>query len=112
MLDINDLTIKQIKEIQQMTSCCSSEEGCPWVLGKNYFIRTVTIHLIGKLCFVSDKELLLKDASWVADRGRFHDALKTGELNEVEPFVNNVIVNRGSVIDATVWGHCLPTEQK
>ena len=82
----------------------------PWKLQKKYFIRTVTMHLIGKLKFVSDKELVLSSASWVADSGKFHNALKNGKLEEVEPFVNDVIVNRASIIDATVWDHDLPKE--
>ncbi len=82
----------------------------PWKLQKKYFIRTVTMHLVGKLKFVSDKELVLSSASWVADSGKFHNALKNGKLEEVEPFVNDVIVNRASIIDATVWDHDLPKE--
>lgn len=84
----------------------------PWEVGKNYFIRTVTMHLVGRLIAATDKELILSNASWVANSGRFYDALKGGGLDEVEPFVNDVIVNRASVIDATVWDHALPENQK
>lgn len=83
-----------------------------WKVGKSYFIRTVTMHLIGKLEVVNSTELLLKNAVWVADSGRFHDALKKGTLSEVEPFVTDVIVNRTSIIDACEWIHDLPKEQK
>lgn len=86
--------------------------SCFWEIGKNYFIRTVTMHMVGKLIAISDKEILLENASWVADSGRFHDAMRDGTLDEVEPFVNDIIVNRTAVIDATVWNHALPTEQK
>lgn len=92
----------------------SSEENSPtdkvWTVGKKYFIRTVTMHTVGELILVTDKELVLKNASWVADSGRFNNALKTGELEEVEPFVNDVIVNRSSLIDATIWDHDLPNQ--
>lgn len=84
----------------------------PWKLNKYYFIRTVTMHLVGQLIEIFDKELVLKDASWVADSGRFHDALKNGSLEEVEPFLNEVILGRDTVIDATIWTHALPREQK
>lgn len=83
-----------------------------WHVGRKYFIRTVTMYLVGKLTKVTDKEMLLEDASWVADTGRFHDALKTGNFSEIEPFINDVIVNRNSVIDATEWRFDLPTKQK
>ncbi len=106
MLDINSMTLGQPKEIQ------NKEEKCPWELGKAYFIRTVTMHLIGELIFISDKELVLKNASWIADSGRFHDALKNGELNEIEPFIEDVIVNRTAIIDATKWLHLIPRLQK
>jgi hypothetical protein len=87
-------------------------EGSPWIVGEPYFIRTVTMHLVGRLVAVYDQELLLEDASWVADSGRWHDALITGKLNEVEPFPAAVVVGRGSIVDATVWSHALPTSQK
>lgn len=84
----------------------------PWKVGDNYFIRTVTMYLVGELVRIDDKELVLKNASWIPDSGRFHDALKTGTFNEIEPFVNDVIVNRNSIIDATTFTHKLPTTQK
>ena len=110
MIDIENLTLKEIKQISSLIS--NQENNCPWQLGKSYFIRTVTMHLIGKLCFISNKELVLKDASWIADSGRFHDALKNGGLNEVEPFLDDVIINRESIVDATLWKHLLPNGQK
>lgn len=87
-------------------------EKHPYVIGIAYFIRTVTMHLIGKLEWVGSQELVLSNASWIADSGRFHDALKTGKLSEVEPFVDNIIVGRGSIVDATEWLHDMPKEQK
>jgi hypothetical protein len=113
MLDINKLTFGEIKEIQSLLNPISiSNNDSHWKIGKPYFIRTVTMHLIGKLKLVTDKELVLSDASWIADSGRFHDALKTGELSEVEPFINEVIVGRGPIVDATEWLHLLPNTQK
>lgn len=56
---------------------------------------------LGRLVAVGEHELVLEDASWIADTGRFSDALKTCEFNEVEPFPDGrVIIGRGSVIDA------------
>jgi len=79
-----------------------------FIIGRNYFIRTVTYHIVGKLIDIYKKELVLTSASWIADSGRFNNALKNGIFNEVEPFVNNVIVNRSGIIDATEWNHELP----
>lgn len=80
--------------------------------GRQYLIRTVTHYHIGKLSAITESDLVLKHASWVADTGRFYDALKNGELSEVEPFVGKVIVSRAAIIDATEWTHKLPKAQK
>lgn len=112
-IDIESLTIKEIKHIQSLLKG-PSENSHPYKVGKNYFIRTVTHHLTGELIKVTAKELVLLNAAWIADDGRFHDALKTGKLNEVEPFppTLEVIVGRGALIDCVEWTHKLPTEQK
>jgi len=81
-------------------------------VGKKYFIRTVTMAHTGLLEGINDKELLLSSAAWIADTGRFHDALKTGVFDEIEPFVNPIIVNRDAIIDATVFDFELPMIQK
>ena len=110
-MNIDDLTVKEIKHIQSLLKG-PSEPSHPYEVGKNYFIRTVTHHLTGKLMKVTSKELVLDDAAWIADDGRFHDALKTGKLNEVEPFPGSIIVGRGALIDACIWSHELPRVQK
>ena len=105
-MNIDELTIGQAKELSQMFSNCEAKketiDNGPWEVGKKYFIRTVTMHLTGELISVSDKELVLKDGAWIADSGRFNEAIRDIEkCKEVEPFENNVIVGRGSIIDAT-----------
>ncbi len=110
-MNIDDLTLGQIKQIQQM---CGSGRNAgaahPWQIGKPYLIRTVTHFILGVLVGVYDQELELSDASWVADMGRFAEALKTGKLVEVEPYPDgvNAIVGRGAVIDSGVWLHDVP----
>lgn len=83
-----------------------------WQIRKNYVIRTVTMIQVGTLVKVTPDELVLKNAAWVADTGRWHNFLKSGSVNEVEPFVDDVIVGRHSIIDATLWKHELLTKQK
>ena len=83
----------------------TSSYGCDlWEVGKNYFIRTVTHHLTGRLIAVTNHELWLEDAAWIADDGRFSQAIETGIFEEVEPFPTGrkVAVGRASLIDATV----------
>ena len=88
-------------------------EGEFMELGKSYYIRIVTHHYTGRLVAINDKELLLEDASWVADSGRWASALETGKLEEVEPYPKGVRVgvNRGAICDYSEWIHDLPLEQ-
>lgn len=83
----------------------------PFVRGESYFIRTATYHSVGKVKQIKGKFLVLEKASWVADSGRFMNAIKEGELNEVEP-VGDMVLNTDAIIDAFPWIHKLPTEQK
>ena len=81
------------------------------LVGNKFFFRTVTYHLIGKVTKKIGNILELKDASWVADSGRFMNAIKEGKLNEVEP-VGTAYLNLETVTDFFPWVHNLPTEQK
>ena len=111
-------TIEDIRKAKELVSLLgvgqTNECGdSPWEVGKYYLIRTVTMIDTGKLIAVTDKELVLEEAAWIADTGRFADAL-TGskEFNEVEPFPNGkVIIGRGAIIDAVQITN-LPREQK
>lgn len=79
--------------------------------GKKVFIRTVTYHLVGKVEKIVDGFIKLSGASWIADSGRFSQAIKEGTLNEVEP-VEEALVSLGSIVDIFPWNHELPTKQK
>ena len=118
-MNINDMTILQLKEHLQQANeirvalnmqpekqaTGSAVDDSHWVVGDAYFIRTVTHHLVGKLENVTAQELVLSGAAWVADDGRFSEAVAKGTVNEVEPYPDDalVIVGRGSLIDATKW---------
>ena len=78
----------------------------PWAewVGQNVLIRTVTMIQVGHLDAVSPDTLVLSDAAWVADTGRFNEALTSGDVGECEPFPDGrVLVGRGAVIDACLW---------
>jgi hypothetical protein len=81
------------------------------LIGEKFFIRTVTYHLVGKLTKIIGNLWQLEDASWVADSGRFMNAIKNGSLDEVEP-VGDAFVNSNSIVDIFPWKHDLPKEQK
>jgi len=87
-------------------------EFSPFVIGKDYLIRTVTMIYTGRLVALTASDFVLDDAAWIADTGRFADALAKGSLSEVEPYPGRVVVSRASYVDASVWKHPLPRQQK
>jgi len=103
-MDINDLTIGEAKALAAMFGKCETvRDDSHWEIGKTYLIRTVTMIDTGKLVAVTPQELVLEDAAWIADTGRFADAVKKCEFNEVEPFPDGrVIIGRGALIDAVL----------
>ena len=101
-MNINDLTLGQLKEISALQLGGQLSMINIWEVGENYLVRTVTMAISGKLKVVGPQELVFSDAAWIADIGRFSEALiDQDKFNEVEPFQNDVIVGRGSIIDAT-----------
>lgn len=85
----------------------------PLRVGNNVLIRTVTHYHTGHIEEITDTEVVLSSAAWVADMARFYTALSTGELLEVEPFADVIVsVNRGWIIDVANWAHELPKVQK
>jgi hypothetical protein len=72
-----------------------------WIIGKAYLIRTVTMIDTGVLVSIDEHEIVLKEAAWIADTGRFNETLKSLNFKEVEPFPSGLVaVGRGSVVDA------------
>jgi hypothetical protein len=72
-----------------------------WNVGKVYMIRGVNMYQVGRLISIDDHELILEDAAWIADTGRFNQALTSKTFNEVEPFTaKRIAVGRGQIVDA------------
>ena len=81
--------------------------------GMKVFIRTVTHYYTGSIKEITPLWIILENAAWIADTARFATALKTGQLNEVEPYPDGpVYVAIGGVIDVCEWKYELPREQK
>lgn len=99
-------------QISGAATVVGGQQQHPYKIGSTYLIRTVTMFDTGVLVAVHEHELVLKDAAWIADTGRFSDALKKTEFNEVEPFPDGeVVIGRGSIIDAVVISKA-PRERK
>lgn len=85
----------------------------PFEVGKNYLIRTITMIDVGKVTKIVGNFIIMDNASWIADTGRWYECLKRPDVFiEVEPFTHPLIVNTQSIIDATLWPYSLPTEAK
>lgn len=80
--------------------------------GEKVFIRTVTHYYIGRVAESPEGWILLEDAAWIADTGRFSTALSTGELEEVEPYPGSCLVALGAVVDVCGWAYALPRTVK
>lgn len=77
--------------------------------GEAVCIRTVTHYHVGVYMGRSDRGdfFLLDRAAWVADTGRFSSFIKSGTVNEVEPFDGPCCVAVGAVVDVSPWRHAL-----
>lgn len=80
------------------------------MVGEKFFFRTVTYHLTGRVKKVIGNIIELENAAWIADSGRFMQAIKNGELKEVEP-VGRAYINMQAVTDFFPWCHPLPDKQ-
>jgi len=107
-----ELSINDIRELIGSVDNNANPNDGIYEVGKNYFIRTVTHYLTGKLQRVGSQELVLQEAAWIADTGRYADAIKSCDFSEVEPYPPGfLIVGRGSIIDAFQITS-LPRQQK
>ena len=115
-LDIESLTLGQIRAIQALAfgvpAAAAPPPVYPYMVGDSVFIRTVTYHYTGKIAAITPGEIVLADAAWIADSGRFHVALATGTLSEVEPYPAGVVISRGAIVDVSPWAHPLPRSAK
>ena len=124
MKPIEELTIAEAQqrlseadELRQVLSGHAPSTPSPAMhpfTGEKVFIRSVTHHYTGRVVEVTADEIVLTEAAWIADDGRFANALANGTLSEVEPFPPDapVRIGRGAIVEWTLWGHDLPTEQK
>jgi len=110
VIEISEETLSKIKK---QLGCDEVKEISSYkdMIEEKFFFRTVTYHLVGKVEKQIGDFLKLSNASWVADSGRFMNAIKEGKLNEVEP-VGIAYLNLQTVTDFFPWRHDLPKEQK
>ena len=110
-IKVSEATLEKIKEQFAEELETLELDSLDDLIGQKWFFRTVTYHSVGKVKKRIGQFLVLEKASWVADSGRFMNAIKEGTLDEVEP-VGEMLVNIGSIIDAFPWKHSLNLKQK
>ena len=110
MIEVSDEIFEKLR-VQFGAELIQPMETLGDLVGKSWFFRTVTYHVIGRVEKIMGHWVVLSGASWVADSGRFMQAIKTGTLSEVEP-VGAALLNLDTVTDAFPWVHPLPTEQR
>ena len=106
-MDINDMKVGDLFALQAALTGAKTDGGgddSHWKIGENYLVRTVTHISTGRLAKVTDKELVLEHAAWIADTGRWSEQIVACEFKEVEPYPVNrqVVVGRGALIDAVI----------
>lgn len=109
-IEISDETYEKIKDQlndNEKVDISSLDD----LIGKKIFIRAIPFHWVGRVKGILGDFLELEEASWVADSGRFMQAIKNGALKEVEP-VGHAFVNIKAICDFILWNHELPKEQK
>lgn len=109
-IEISDETFEKLKD-QLSTEEQKEVNTYEDLIGGKWFFRTVTYHLIGEVKKIVGRFAFMKNASWIADSGRFMNTIKEGTLSEVEP-VGDAFINLDTVVDFFPWKFKLPTEQK
>ena len=109
-VEISDETFEKLKE-QLLADGGKEIVSYEDMVGEKFFFRTVTYHMIGEVKKMVGRFAQLKNASWIADSGRFMNAIKDGTLSEVEP-VGEAFINLDTVVDFFPWKHPLPKDQK
>ena len=102
-MNIEDMTIAQARAIASLFSgnAAAPSADSPYKIGQAYLFRTVTYAVSGVVARVTAQEVVVTDAAWIADTGRFGAALKMADFAEVEAAPEGeVIVGRGAITDA------------
>lgn len=110
-INVSEETLKLIKDQLSGAVAPAAMESLDEMVGQKWFFRTVTYHLVGRVTKRLGNFLLLEDAAWVADSGRFTNTVKNGTYSEAE-IIGTALVNLDTVTDAFPWAHSLPLVQK
>jgi len=91
-----------------MQAACFTDDQPPY--GGVMLVQTVTAFYIGEVLSVHPQEIVMRDACWIADTGRYHKFLQGNPTDhaEFEPLPDGpLIIGRGSIIVAVPYRHGL-----
>lgn len=111
-LKIDDVEYVRADSIKKPVGFAAPVNGVPFEIGSAYLIRTVTMTLTGRVTAVIGPFLVLEDAAWIANTGRFSECIGEGTVEECEPVQVSVRVSIPSIVDAYDWTHVLPRNTK
>ncbi len=109
-IEISDESYEKIKD-QLLADELVDISTLDDLVGQKLFIRTVTYHALGKVVKRMGAFIQLETATFVADSGKFSEAIKNGTLSEYE-YVGTMWVNLSSVVDFFPWKHELTKTSK
>lgn len=116
MKDLNKMTLSQIEKHIDKIKMKVNQKSKTGIfrIGGKYLIRTVTMIYTGVLRQVTNTELIITNASWIAETKRWADTCEKGIFKEVEPYPKDaeVIINRQALLDMFEVEWNLPREQK
>lgn len=81
------------------------------VLGRAYFVMTLTYHYTGRLQKVTPTALVFDEAAWIPRGGRLNALLTTGIPQECEPIPGELVLPRHEC-RLTAFNHPLPRTLK
>ena len=113
-MNIDNLTYGELKAVAAMFGGqASAPASSAYKVGEKRMFRTVTHIITGEIAEIHADGVIVEQAAWIADTGRYTQAVATGSFNEVEPYPDGarVVVNTAAMIDSCTI-NALPRVQK
>lgn len=109
-MDINDLTLGEVKEINNLVSHSAFENNnYKYIKGQKICIRGVTMIYTGIVEEDLNDAVVLSSACWIADTGRWSEFLKNPEKNvsesEMYPENTKIPIFKGIITDSCIISH-------
>jgi dTDP-D-glucose 4,6-dehydratase len=112
-MNIDDMKHGDLKAIAAMFGGQSQPQSSAYKVGEKRMFRTVTHIITGEIVSIHSDGVIVRDAAWIADTGRYADAVAKSTFSEVEPYPDGaeVVVNLSAMIDSCIISD-LPRVQK